>query len=515
MKIKAIVIAVSIASCAGVALANTQTDSAKQLTESLKNVSKEMQSLQGQIKNLRGQVASLKSKLNQKKSVPRVKHVTVVHNKAKPMKQFGSTGKTHKYFNTMHHFGTSVVLAPSTGVPSHYDGSDFIINAPSVNVNRYVLDRTAQQLTHYKKKYGEEPTLPALVISGDILGIVQYDKTYGGNNNSDIDLTNADLMLQAVLTPWVSGVMELSYDNAAEKDSTRRIDNSRVFLKQGFIDIGNMNRSPVYGTIGQFYVPFGRYSSIMISDPLTKYLGRARARAVEIGYAPVTVNHFYGEAFAYRGAASTSQQSNINNYGLDTGFKYKIDKFVFNFGVSAVRNIADADAMQDTGGAVNNFQGFSETPGAEKISHVVPGGDIHMNIGYSHFTLIGEFVSALKRFSAQNISFDGKGARPSAFTFEGDYSFNMFHIPSTFGLSYGHSYQSLGFNIPSQRYLAALQMAVQRFTLLTIEYAHDKNYAGTNTSTHTTADGTVIQAFNSADIGKSSNTVTAQLAVYF
>ncbi|PIQ44276.1 MAG: hypothetical protein COV52_07235 [Gammaproteobacteria bacterium CG11_big_fil_rev_8_21_14_0_20_46_22] len=509
MRIKALVAAISLATVSTAVLA---ADGSSKDAAALKEVTQEMQAMQKQMAALQQQVGTLKAQLKHRQHVNRARH-----NTTDVKTEYGHLKGAQKHYvvNTPGyvHFGNSVVLAPATGVPAHYDGSSFIINAPSINENIELLNRTKKAMEYYKKEMGEWPSLPRLVLSGDVVGIAQYSNTYQGKSNSDIDLTGADLMAQAVVTPWVSGLMEFSYDNSAAVDTDRGLDNSRIYLNQGYVTIGNFMKSPIFGSLGQLYVPFGRYSSIMISDPLTKYLGKTKARALEVGYRSQHDNRPYAEAFVYRGAASTSSDPRINNGGVDVGYNGKVGKFTANVGVSAVRNMADVDGMQDTGSSAA-FTGFNQSSTAENIDHVVHAADVHTNLGYGNFTVLAEYLSALRRFSANDISYNGRGAKPSAYTVEGDYNFHMLNMPVTFGLSYGRSYQALGFNIPEARYLAALQLAIRRYTLLTFEFRHDTNYGKSSSATHNEA-GTIQTAYDPSALGKSSNAITAQLGIYF
>ena len=58
---------------------------------------------------------------------------------------------------------------------------------------------------------------------------------------------------------------------------------------------------PLYLTAGQFYMPFGRYSSAMVSDPYTKVLGRTLARGIELGYTQQSTNSFHAEVYGFQG----------------------------------------------------------------------------------------------------------------------------------------------------------------------------------------------------------------------
>ena len=195
---------------------------------------------------------------------------------------------------------------------------------------------------------------------------------------------------------------------------------------------------------------------------------------------------------------------------FDAGYQFKLKKTTGDFGMGYINNIADSSGLQDNGLGSAYLQGFNTSASTEKLVHNVSGGDIHAVFDLGPFVFITEYVTALQRFSPADLTYNGHGAKPSALNAEATYTFNLFTKPSTFTVNYGFSRQALALNIPRSRYGAAFQMAIFTDTLVTLEYLHNINYGKSDTAT-----GDLLTAYTAADLGKSSNTVTAQIGVYF
>lgn len=409
-------------------------------------------------------------------------------------------------------FSDSVVIAPYTEQATFNTGSELIVNAPAINEDEKLLYRRYLEQHTLLPSEIMLPEHPRLLLSGNVQATAFHEDPYTGSHMSDIDLTWAELDVFAEISKWVNGFMAITYDNSVGA-TPNRISNSNIKLDRGFLLFGNFTKSHWYSSIGQVYVPFGRYGSNMISSPLTKYIGKTQARAITVGYSPTCEhNSPYGRVFVFQGASKYRNNADINNGGLDAGFIVGKDKFSAEGGLSYIYNIADAGGMQNNGVIATspNFRGFDVMPNGEIIAHRVSGGDAHGMISYGPFNVIGEYVSALRRFNINNMSYNLRGAKPSAFDFEGAYVFHLFTHPSSIAIGYSASKQALALNIPKQRYYAAFAITVLNNTKAQLEVRHDKNYAVGDTAT-----GQMLPAFVANQLGKTDNAVKAELNVYF
>jgi hypothetical protein len=507
MKLKPLVIAVAALTCSGVAFAGS---SQAQVAQELKAVSKEMSALQHQVASLQGQVTSLKRKLHNANAADKAQDKATAKHEIN--KALAKRDKMREHFAD---FGTSVVTGPFTEKPTHYDGSQLLINTPSINGDVKLLRRRVAE-NKARAKYGLPPiTKPHLVLSGSVQAIAQAAKPYSGKTSSDIDLTTAQMDFFAEVDPWVSGFMSFAYDNDPNSLSANRIDNSKVALDEGYITIGNLEKSSFYGSVGQMDLPFGRYSSSMVSDPVTEFVGKTKARAIVVGYHPYANDMPFGEAYVFH-SASNNSNDRINGFGFQGGYKFQLEKTTGTIGAGFINNIADAEGFQSTGYGDGYFKGFNTSSAYEAIDQGVPGLDLHASFGFGPLIFLTEYVTAMRRFSSNNLTFDndgvlnGPGARPAAFNAEATYLFKWLGKPMTFTLNYASTHQALGINLPRQRYGATYQVTLTKDMILDLELLHNINYGK---SARATGEG--LPAYVAKELGHGSNTLTAQLGIYF
>lgn len=413
-----------------------------------------------------------------------------------------------------------VSTGPYVGVPIQFAGSNLIVNSPSVNTDVQLLGirkSIVKRLNEMGAEITKEQAHSHLLLSG----VVEADAGYL-NSETDRDKTSIDLSTVSLdaffLGPsdWTLGFIELSYvasspaEDVFVSSNNYRVANSRVFVNKAFITIGNFSQSPFYGSAGQFYVPFGTYSSVMISEPLTKILTRTKARAVLLGFQQQDPNAFYGSAYIFPGYSHTGSSGNINNGGLNLGYKFNRGFFTGNVGGGVIATITDSGGMQ----LGNNFAGGnSPTTGVslERISHRVPGYNLRALLSFGeHIDVIAEYVGAMTRFSASDMQYQGRGAKPYAFDTEGSYSFMiMDNKPSSVGIGYSRSRQALALGIPLNRYYAVFNTSLWRNTLQSLEFRRDQEYAESDTAVNA---GNVPAA---RENGLHDNAVTAQFDYYF
>jgi len=423
-----------------------------------------------------------------------------------------------------------VSTGPYIGVPLQYSGSNLLINSPSVNQDVALL-KLRKNINERLAALGLKPSdeHAHLLLSGTVEGQVIYRNVgdsyrSSGKNSSDIDLTNVGIDAY-ILGPstWTSGLISLSYDNniGAQTGSlsiNSRSQNSRVFVNKAFIVIGDFSRSPFYGTLGQMYVPFGTYSTSLVSSPLTKLLFRTQERALLLGFQQQCKNGFHGSLFAFKGDSYANTTNQINNGGINLGYFFDLGFFSGRFGGSYMGNVADSQGMQNNGnGAIyvppltpifGGFGGVAGT-GSEKLVHRVPGYNVRgvFSLGKS-VDLLAEYIATTTQFSPADMTFKSHGAKLQALNAEAAYTFQGISKPTSVTLGYGMSKEALAVGLPAQRWSAVLNTSIWRNTLQSLEFRHDINYAASAKSS-----GSMIPAAMVS--GKSDNMVTAQFDIYF
>jgi len=403
--------------------------------------------------------------------------------------------------------GVTVATSPYIGIRSEFDGSDLIVNLSSMNEDLRILLHRQKLRETLKRKDLPWSKRPLIELSGDVVAAAAYREAYEGHSSHDIDLTGVRLDTLASVSQWAYGLISLEYDNrfldSAILGYGARISNSRVFLKRGFITIGDLDVSPVYFSIGQMFVPFGRYSSGVLSSIPTSRIGKTNARTAVLG---AYHKGFFGQAYAFKGDSDVAS-TGVNQFGFNAGYEGSYEDFKYEVGSGFIANIADSGGMQFSGSS-DGFPGFAKTKDTEKLERRVPGFDVYGRFGYKCVSMNVEYVTATRSFDEVDLSFNDGGAQPSAFYIDGTVRFHLVERPVSFTLGYGHSNESLGLNIPEQSFYAAMAGSIWKNTIQSIEYRHDENYSSSDK-----AGGSGFDPVDSA--GSSRNSCVAQIGVYF
>ena len=453
--------------------------------------------LNARTKSLEEQVRLLQSQID-------VTHPGISKSMAK-MQKTGDYDKENKNrFDTlveMYAHGPAVVSSPAFGVRRaaadvYEDESPLMAELPKTNEDLVLLQLRKKMDDYAIKNNIEIPTRPIIALSGAVEGNISYKQEYNKNNKVDVNLDGAQLDIIGETGPWVTSALMIDYDDD-KLDGNTRVSNSKLRLSRGFVTIAQLNKSPLYFTIGQMFVPFGRFGSNMLTKLSTKTLGRTKDRAVVLGYSKDAINvQIFSSPGETKGVNNGSLNCFLGHSGVHIGNNYKIGKVKIDLEGSAIGNIAESDGMQKY---VFRFN--------EAIHSRVWGIDGQARIKYEPFTIAAEYVGATRRFDSRDFKFNDVGARPQALNVEGSVEFRTLGKISLFAIGYGQTWQALSLAVPKQNYFAEYDIDIYKGVYLAVEYRHDVNYNSTDFGAGTTG--------NPIFTGKHKNTVTGKIYVNF
>ncbi len=413
--------------------------------------------------------------------------------------------------------GDTVTTSPYIGIRSAFNASDLIVNVSSMNEDLRFLQeqlRLANLLKNQRLPYIDHPVIE---LSGDVVGQAYWAQSYHGSSRHDINLTNTRFDVFAHASEWAMGYISFNYDNAGVDEllqgSGFRLGNSRIFLERAFLTIGNLQYSPVYFSLGQMYVPFGRYATSAVTTALTTAVGQTNTRAALLG---VNYEGFYGSVYGFRGDSDV-HSTGINQWGVNAGYKYSCNDITAEGGAGYIANIADATGVQRTGFFDRDeFTGFGVSRQTEKLKHRVPAYDLHTELGYQSLGFAAEYIASTRHFANGDMNYNGHGAQPTALHVEANYRFELGAFPAAIAAAYDRSHDALALNLPKDSYIGTFNVSLWKNTIESFEYRYDENYHGNDTSAGLvpSAGGTAVTAPGPHG-GGHRNLFLAQIGVYF
>lgn len=317
----------------------------------------------------------------------------------------------------------------------------------------------------------------------DITGLVEVEavsaEDYSGINTNDITLATAWLAIDTEVNERVSTHVAFLY----EEDATD------LGLDEGTLTLGLSKSMSL--TAGKMYVPFGRFDTLMVSDPQTLAIAETVESVLMLSGER---NGLYGSAYLFNGDSDeASEVAKGENTGISGGVNLGYTKEdVYDLGISYISNIADSDALQelDDGNAAKPVH----THGVVKSS--VPGMSAYIYFDLGRFTLLGEHVSAIETFS--NGDLDGtvnNKEQPSAKNLE----VGVGLTPNlTFAVAYQSTREAQFIGLPEMVLSSTLAYEVAEGATIAAELANMKDYGVSDGGT-----------------GENASSVTVQLAVEF
>lgn len=403
---------------------------------------------------------------------------------------------------------TSAALLGSKAVVLSPDAEFTPAKLPAIQFDLALLQQQAKFASAVKAPY-QFPSKPVLVLGGSFLSQASYKHLHeaqGAKPGMGLDLLGTTLDAALFVNPWVTAHFSIAYDNAkGGAGKFRHVGEGKVLLNRAAVVVGNLSQSPFYVTAGQFHVPFGKYATNVVGDALTKLLGRTKARALSVGFNPTFHNdHALNVAiFGFNGDTKTTAGSAADlNYGTGVEYGFKQARWSLVGGAGYLANIADSDEMR-----AEIFKDFQTAP----VIKAVPGVNAYLGLTVDQqIKLNAEYVTAIRAFSDNVLTFNSKAAQPAAMHVELAYEL-PFNYPVSIVGGYGRSWHALSIMAAKYSWFAAVKGTLSDNVTAAFGLKHDIHYSQQDTAQVGVPGGSSVKN----GMGGSANTITLQLALSF
>ncbi len=292
------------------------------------------------------------------------------------------------------------------------------------------IETLSSRIENLEKQLAEKPAgldwIENVVISGLLEAEAGYEKHEpaaageSDEESSDIVLATMELGIDTDFNDYISGHVLFLW----EEDETEPVD-----VDEGFMTLSGGNACPGYVRAGKFYVPFGNFESIFISDPLTLELGETNESAVLAGYAAgpfdVSAGVFNGDI------AEAGKDDHIDDYFGSATYSFNENAFggiAASAGVSYISNIGDSDGLSDA--LSEDIPEDETTEIADKVAGM--SAYLHATLAERVF-FVAEYVGALDDFAAGELEPAAPSLQPRTWNTELAY---VFESECGFGVKY-------------------------------------------------------------------------------
>jgi len=274
-----------------------------------------------------------------------------------------------------------------------------------------------------------------------------------GDDTSDVTAHKFELGLEAQINDWVRGDILIKHEESTDNDGELEVENVRLTVADP--------DGPWFVEAGQYVLPFGVYTSYMLSDPMTKELGETLDSALQVG---ATAGIFTGSVYAFQG----DQQDTISNFGASAQVNVEAEAATFFAQLSYLSDLAETNAIVD-GGWVS--------PGVDKVGAWM----LSAELGVGDFHFVAEYLAAMDGFE------DAGGDKPRVYNLEAAYDFAAMGKDAYVALGFqgARDAGNAVWELPEKRRLGTVAMEIFEDTWVGLEYKQDKDFAGEKETTLT------------------------------
>lgn len=375
---------------------------------------------------------------------------------------------------------------------------------PSLRQQMFQLQQRVNKLYKEKKDEGVHTQFGDHVsLSGGINVQTAFSNrlsptSFTSPGNQTLDLNTAYLNFNALLASWLRTFFSLTYEPNGVTTTTGGAFTAPE-VEQAYIQFGNTKTSHYHFDLGKQYLPFGVYNRYPVVDSLTQSLAEVNKVGAVAG---VDYDPFFASVYAFSAQGSlkgfgVSPRDQLMNGGAEVGIINISKKFGYEASLGYMNNMAETrfiyGVIKSTNKAVGELAG-------------------HLSFNIYRLGVITNMIYPIDRFLSTDITYNGQGARPSAYEAEVNYAFTIHGHPLVPALGYEASSQALFLSLARYRYVGSLEYTINKYLTATLELLKSKNYAVGDTGTYATGTSTIATVTGN---GRWNDAAVIQLAANF
>jgi hypothetical protein len=222
--------------------------------------------------------------------------------------------------------------------------------------------------------------------------------------------TQATFDMMANYNNWSTAFLSISGNHLGQPGP----DGNYFYLPHAFILLGDLNKFPVYLTLGSNTIPFGNFvGSGVWNTPLTSsYFSPQPSPQISLG--------FYKNKWDLSGTFYSDNINHENHFTTALNYSNALKAFNYGFGVGYIN-----DLKSNTTGNPTTKTRHTKFSAANDLGRV---WDVNATVGYKLVSLVGEYLSGSKSVGLNT-------AKPQAFNLTFTFAPVIYGTTTTFGLS--------------------------------------------------------------------------------
>ncbi|WP_159084534.1 LbtU family siderophore porin [Dongshaea marina] len=292
-------------------------------------------------------------------------------------------------------------------------------------------------------------------FSGNLIYLSNYSQHSGSSRwTHDQQIPNVKLFTRLDLVKGVQLHALVKY-NRVPSPVMHQLDLAEAYLEKDFTD----HRTNII--LGKRWLPFGDYSSELYLSSLPKKLGHTDQTGLSMRF---NQGGWSQEIYSFRQDTRYINAGSPLGYGANLEFKNS----QIRTGIGYINALNEASLMQYNLGT----SGFYHHP----ISSDVPAMAAYANFKLGQYYLNSSAVSAIESFDSQDLSFNGRGAKPGALSIEGGYHFSLFGNHAALIARSEMTQQMLSLRVPKDIYTLGLNYQLNHRVLLQLAVSRSYLY---------------------------------------